>query len=161
MYVDARSFLEDERGGFRAYEALESLTDWQLEVPVAAAGGWSGRDLMGHILTAQEVALASARELAVGEQSLAMDRFEAAWDADPGAGDAINEEELVRYRAMPLADLRARFRVVAVELRGCLAEVPEARWIQDAAHQEHFQGELTAHYEAHAKDLEAILAAAS
>ena len=50
MYLDALSFLEDERDGFRAYEALDALTDEELDRPVEAAGGWSGRDLMGHIV---------------------------------------------------------------------------------------------------------------
>ena len=54
MYTDALSFLEDERDTFRAYEALDALTDEQLDIPVEAAGGWSGRDLMGHIVHGQE-----------------------------------------------------------------------------------------------------------
>ena len=69
MYLDALSFLEDERDGFRAYEALDALTDEQLDEPVEAAGGWSGRDLMGHIILWQEAALTTAKELAVNETS--------------------------------------------------------------------------------------------
>ena len=41
MYLDALSFLEDERDAFRAYEALDALTDNSSEAPVEAAGGWS------------------------------------------------------------------------------------------------------------------------
>lgn len=160
MYSDALSFLEDERDTFRAYEALDALSDEQLDILVEAAHGWSGRDLMGHILTGQEVALATAKELAVGEQSPTMDRAEAEWNAGPGAGDAINEAALVQYRAMPMADLRARFTTTGGELRGYLTVVPESRWIKHAAHQEYFFGELTEHYEEHTKDLEAILEAA-
>jgi hypothetical protein len=161
MYTDALSFLEDERDTFRAYEALEALTDEQLDIPVAAAGGWSGRDLMGHIAHGQEVALASAKELAMGEQSPTMDRFEADWNAGPGAGDAINEEALVRYRAMSMTELRARFKDVGGELRGYLTVVPESRWIKHPTHQEYFFGELTEHYEEHEKELAAILEAVS
>ena len=73
MYLDALSFLEDERDAFRAYEALDSLTDEQLDAPVEGAGGWSGRDLMGHMIVWQEAALATAKELAVGERSATMD----------------------------------------------------------------------------------------
>ena len=47
MYLDALSFLEDERETFRPFEALLDLSDEQLDQPVEAAGGWSGRDLMG------------------------------------------------------------------------------------------------------------------
>jgi hypothetical protein len=157
MYSDALSFLEDERETFRAYEALDALTDEQLDIPVEAAGGWSGRDLMGHIVTWQEVALATAKELAVNEKSAAMERTEADWSA--GAGDRINEEALARFRAMPMADVRARFREVAGELRGYLTVVPESRWIKHATNQEYFFGETTEHYEEHEKELLAILQA--
>ena len=100
MYLDALSFLEDERDTFRAYEALLDLSDDQLDVPVEAANGWSGRDLMGHILVWQEAALASAKELAVNEQSPTQDRLNAEWDV-PGAGDRMNQESLDRFRALP------------------------------------------------------------
>jgi hypothetical protein len=159
MYLDALSYLEDERDTYRPFEALLELSDAQLEVPVAAAGGWSGRDLMGHILHGQEAALASAKELAVGETSPTLDRMEAAWASGPEAGDRINAEALERYGAMPLADLRARFREVAGDLRGYLTVVPESRWIKHAAHQEYFFGETTEHYEEHQKELAAILEA--
>jgi hypothetical protein len=160
MYSDALSFLEDERDTFRQYEALDALSDQQLDTPVEAAGGWSGRDLMGHIVTWQEAALATAKELSVGEQSPTMDRLEAAWDAGPGAGDALNREALLRFRGLPLDEVRALFRNTAGELRGYLTVVPESRWIKHAAHQEYFFGELIEHYEEHAKELAAILEAA-
>jgi hypothetical protein len=155
MYTDALSFLEDERDTFRAYEALDALTDEQLDIPVATAGGWSGRDLMGHITLAQEDALASAKELAIGESSPTLDRMEAVWAA--GAGDQLNDEGLARFRSMPIDEVRARFRTVSGELRGYLTVVPESRWIKHATHQEYFFGELTEHYEEHEKELKAIL----
>lgn len=159
MYIDALSFLEDERDAYKAYEALLELTDEQLGVEVDAAHGWSGRDLMGHILLWQEAALEAAKELAVKEQSESMARIEAAW-ASEDAGAAINAEAIERYRRMPMDELRARFREVAGELRGYLTVVPEARWIKHAAHQEYFFGETTEHYADHEADLQAILAAA-
>jgi hypothetical protein len=159
MYTDALSFLEDERETFRAFEALDALSDAQLEVPVEAAGGWSGRDLMAHLVTGLEGALAVAKELAVGETSPAMARFEAAWNAGPDAGDVINAEAIASFRALPLDEVRARFRDAGGELRGYLTVVPESRWIKHPSHQEYFLGELTVHYEEHAKDLVAILEA--
>lgn len=158
MYLDALSFLEDERDAFRAYEALDSLSDEQLDRPVEAAGGWSGRDLMGHMVVWQEAALASAKELAMGERSPTMERLDAEWEV-PGAGDAINEEALARFRAMPIAEVRDRFRKVSGELRGYLTVVPEARWIKNAHHQEYFFGETTEHYQEHLPQLRAILEA--
>ncbi len=157
MYFDALSFLEDEREGFRAYEALLELTDEQLDRPVEAAGGWSGRDLMGHIVLWQQAALATAKELAVNEGSPSLERIEAQWAA---GGDEMNAEGLVRFRAMPIDEVRSVFRTTAGELRGYLTVVPESRWIKHAAHQEYFFGETMEHYEDHAKELAAILAAA-
>ena len=159
MYLDALSFLEDERDAFRAYEALDSLTDEQLDAPVEGAGGWSGRDLMGHMIVWQEAALDAAKELAVGERSATMDRLEAEWDAAPDAGDRMNAAATERFRAMPLDEVRALFRTVAGELRGYLTVVPESRWIKHASHQEWFFGETIEHYEEHAKELDAILGA--
>ncbi len=69
MYPDALSFLEDERDGWRAFEALDELTDDQLSVPLEGAHGWSGRDLMAHVTAPLELCLTVARELAVNESS--------------------------------------------------------------------------------------------
>ena len=160
MYFDALSFLEDERDTFRAYEALDALSDEQLDIPIEAAGGWSGRDLMGHIVTWQEAALATAKELAVGEQSPTMERLEAQWKAGPEAGDQMNAEARARFRAMTIDEVRALFKTTGGELRGYLTVVPESRWIKHAAHQEYFFGDLTEHYEEHSKELAAILDAA-
>ncbi|HTC86578.1 MAG TPA: hypothetical protein VK656_07725, partial [Candidatus Acidoferrum sp.] len=60
MYLDALEFLEEERDAFRPFEALDDLSDEQLQVPLAGAHGWSGRDLMGHLTGGLEVALAAA-----------------------------------------------------------------------------------------------------
>jgi hypothetical protein len=160
MYLDALSFLEDERDAFRPYEALDALTDEQLDQPVEEAHGWSGRDLMGHLLDGQETALAAAKELAVGERSPALDRFNAAWDETPDAGDRINAEAISRFRAMPISEVRERFRVSAGELRGYLTVVPESRWVKHATHMAFFLGETLDHYTDHEADLAAILEAA-
>src|SRR5262245_50199070 len=119
MYFDALSFLEDERETFRAYEALDALSDEQLDVPVEAANGWSGRDLMGHIVLWQEAALTTAKELAVSETSRTKDWLDAEWDK-PGVGDRMNAEGVERFRALPMAEVRRLFRETAGELRGYL-----------------------------------------
>ena len=160
MYLDALSFLEDERDTYRPFEALLELTDEQLEVPVTAAGGWSGRDLMGHLVHGQEVALAAAKELAVGERSPTLDHVDAEWDATPDAGDRINAEAIARFRALPITEVRDRFRTVAGELRGYLTVVPESRWIKHPTHMYFFFGETLDHYDDHESDLRAILEAA-
>ena len=157
MYLDALSFLEDERDGFRPYEALLELTDEQLERRVEAAGGWSGRDLMGHIVLWQEAALATARDLAMGETSPTMERIEAAWAA---GGDTMNADGRARFRAMPMDEVRAAFRTTAGELRGYLTVVPESRWVKHPTHMSWFLGETIDHYAEHLVALDAILEAA-
>jgi hypothetical protein len=157
MYFDALSFLEDERDAWRPYEGLFTLTPAQLELPVAGPDRWSGRDLLGHLVFWQERALAVARELAVGETSASRLRGEAEWDA---RGDAINDDALAAWRALPLDELLDRARTVAGELRGHLTVVPEARWLKNGEVQAFFASETIDHYADHAVDLAVILAAA-
>jgi hypothetical protein len=157
MYLDAMSFLEDERDSWRAYEALDELTDEQLEQPVEAAHGWSGRDLMAHLLQWQEYSLQAARELAIDETAPSMAQLDADWEA---RGDAINDDFLAATRKLPVADVRARFRSVAGELRGYLTVIPESRWIKHAGNQRFFYEETLEHYDDHREELAAILAAA-
>ena len=139
MYLDALSFLEDERDGWRAVEALDELTDEQLAVPLEGAHGWSGRDLMAHLVAWLDVALAVARELAVNESSPAKVQADADWDA---RGDEINEEIRMAWLALPMDEVRQRFRTVPGELRGYLTVVPESRWLKNAEYEEFFLTEI-------------------
>lgn len=157
MYLDAMSFLEDERDGWRPFEALDTLTDEQLDQPVDGAHGWSGRDLMAHLLQWQEYALNAARQLAVGEDAPSIAQADADWEAQ---GDALNDDYVAATRELPIADVRERFRTVAGELRGYLTVVPESRWIKHAEHQRFFHEETLEHYDDHRPELAAILAAA-
>lgn len=157
MYLDAMSFLEDEREAWRPYEALDALTDEQLSVPVDGAHGWSGRDLMGHMAAWQEVALSMARDLAVGETSPSKERADAEWEA---RGDAVNDDLLAAWAALPMDEVRRRFRTASGELRGYLTVVPESRWVKHPTHMEDFVGETLEHYEEHLPELGAILQAA-
>ena len=159
MYVDSLSFLEDERDAWAPYEALSQLSDEQLEQPVAGAHGWSGRDLMGHLVTWQLLSLDVARELALGDRSVSHERADADWEAR--GGEAVNAEALADWRARPIDEVRQEFARVAGELRGFLTVVPEIRWLKNADQQRFFYEETTEHYEDHRADLEAILAAAT
>ena len=158
MYLDALSFLEDERDAWRPFEALLELTDEQLETPVSSAHGWSGRDLMAHLAAWQLVALDIAKELAMGESSLTATRVDADWEARGEV--AVNADIQAQWADRPLADVRDEFRQVGGELRGFLTVVPESRWIKNAAFQKTFIEETLDHYDEHQADLEAILAAA-
>jgi len=157
MYLNAMEFLEEEREAWRPYEALDGLTDEQLDAPIGGAHGWTGRDLMAHLAAWQAYALETARELAVNEVSATKERLDREWDE---RGDAINLDIQVEWRALPLDEVRKRFRTIPGELRGHLTVVPEARWIKHADHLRYFIDETIDHYAEHQADLEAILEAA-
>ena len=158
MYLDAMEYLEEERDGWAPFEALADLSDEQLSRPVPAAHGWSGRDLMGHLLAWQEVALDMARELAVNETSPSRARMDAAWDSR--GGDAINADLSAAWAGRPIEEVRERFRTVPGELRGYLTVVPETRWLKHPTNLKSFHDDMTAHYADHRADLAAILDAA-
>lgn len=157
MYLNALEFLEEEREAWRPYEALDGLTDEQLEVPIDEAHEWSGRDLISHLVAWQDYALAVARELAVGETSPTKARLDEEWAS---RGDAVNLDIQVEWRALPMDEVRRRFREIPGELRGYLTVVPEARWVKHADHLRYFLDETIEHYAEHVADLEAILDAA-
>jgi hypothetical protein len=157
MYLDAMEFLEEERDAWAPYEALAGLTDAQLTAPVGSAHGWSGRDLMAHLLAWQGVALEAAQELAVSETSDRFARMDAEWAA---RGDGVNDDLAAAWGARPLEELRATFATQPGELRGFLTVVPETRWLKHAENLKTFYEETTEHYEDHLDDLRAILAAA-
>ena len=157
MYLNALEFLEEEREAWRPYEALDGLTDEQLDQPIDAAHDWSGRDLIAHLVGWQESALAVAKELAVNEKSAAQEQADRDWEA---RGDAINDEIQAEWRAMSLDEVRRRLREVPGDLRGYLTVVPESRWIKHADNLRFFYDETIDHYAEHAADLEAILDAA-
>lgn len=157
MYLDALSFLDDERDAWRPYEALDDLTDEQLARPLAEAHGWSGRDLIAHLVAWQEHALAVARELAVNPTSPTKAQGDADWAE---RGDAINDEINATWAALPMDEVRRRLRTVPGELRGYLTVVPETRWVKDPDHLQFFLDETVDHYADHTADLAAVLAAA-
>ncbi|HEX8939312.1 MAG TPA: maleylpyruvate isomerase N-terminal domain-containing protein [Candidatus Limnocylindrales bacterium] len=156
MYLDGLSFLEEERDTWRPFEALAGLPDPVLERPVPAAHGWSGRDLMAHLLVWLEFALQAARELAVGEASRTIDAVSAEWRSD---GDAMNARLLAEQAGRPTAELRRRFEELPGELRGYLTVVPETRWVKHPEHLRFFLAQTTEHYAEHEADLEAVLGA--
>lgn len=155
LYLNALEFLEEEREAFRPFEALDGLSDEQLSRPIERAHGWSGRDLMAHIVAWIEYGIEVAKELAVNESSPTKERMDRDWDER--SGDVINAEIQSSWRALPIAEVRRRFREWPGELRGYLTVVPETRWVKHADNLEFFLDETTEHYADHLADLEAIL----
>jgi hypothetical protein len=157
MYLDAMEFLEEERDAWRPYEALAGLTDEQLERAIEDAHGWSGRDLIAHMLAWQGIALEAAKELAVNVTSPTLARVDAQWETK---GDAFNDEIQAEWGALPMSELRERLATQPGDLRGYLTVVPETRWVKHADHLKAFHDDTIAHYEEHVPDLSAVLAAA-
>lgn len=154
MYVNALEFLEAEREGWRPFEALDGLTDAQLNAEIDGAHGWTGRDLVSHLVAWQASATEVAKELAIGPESPTKARLDAEWAA---RGDPINDDIQMEWRALPMAEVRRRLRTVPGELRRELALAPEARWLRHANYLRFFLDETIDHYADHVADLEAVL----
>jgi hypothetical protein len=157
MYLNALEFLEEEREAWRPFEALADVPDEHMDRAAEDAHGWSARDLIGHLVAWQEWALATARELAVGDRSPTKEHLDTEWER---RGDAMNADIQTEWRALPLGEVRRRLREVPGELRGYLTVVPETRWVKNDDYLRYFLDETIEHYAEHAPDLEAILAAA-
>ena len=154
MYLNALEFLEEERESWRPFEALGGLTDAQLDAEIDGAHGWTGRDLISHLVAWQASATEVAQELALGPESRTKARLDAEWAA---RGDPINDDIQMEWRALPMAEVRRRLRTMPGELRGYLTVVPEARWIKHADYLRFFLDETIDHYADHVADLEAVL----
>jgi len=156
MYFDALEFLEEEREGWRPFEALADVPDADVDVPVSAAHDWTARDLMGHLSAWQAYALQVAKELAVGETSATKQQLDEEWAR---RGDAMNLDIQADWRALPIDEVRHRFRETPGELRGYLTVVPEIRWLKNGDVLRYFLDETIDHYAEHRADLDAILGA--
>jgi hypothetical protein len=156
--IPASSLIEEERAAWRPFEALDGLSDEQLDEPVAAAHDWSGRDLIGHVVAWLGDAVDAAHELADHDTSEARARSERSFAT---RGDEINTEIQASWRDLPLAEVRRRLRAVPDELRRGLMAVPDHRWRANDEDRRFFRVYTIGHYDEHVADLEAILAAAA
>ncbi len=160
MYMAALEFLEDERNSWRPYESLGRLSDDQLRRTTDANSpghGWSGRDLLVHMLAWRQISLDVARDLALGETSATWRRVTDAWN---DGSDALNARLFDEWRDVPIEEIRRRSEALPGELRGYLTVVPETRWIKNAEMQGFFAENTLEHDEEHLPDLQAILALA-
>jgi hypothetical protein len=166
MYLDALSFLEEEREAWRPFERLVELGDEELgrdavaaedadDAPADPMHGWSGRDLMVHLTAWQERILQVARELALGDASPTIERSAAEWD-EQGA-EAVNAGITAAGRALTSAEVRHRFASIPGEMRGYLTVVPESRWVKHPQRMEFIIESTIDHYEAHIEELAALL----
>jgi hypothetical protein len=157
MDAAARAFLEEERAAWRPFEALDQLTDAELDAPIAAAHGWSGRDVIAHVVAWLDDAIEAARELDAGRGGEARERSRAVFAA---RGDEINAEIQATWSDIPIAEVRTRARSVLRELRALLASLPAARWSDSPDDVRFFHVYTVEHYAEHVADVEAIVMAA-
>jgi hypothetical protein len=109
---------------------------------------------MAHLASWQEICLAVAKDLAVGETSPALERATSEWEAGE---DAMNARLVSSWAELPLDEARRRFRDTPGELRGYLTVVPEARWIKHPGHLQFFLECTLDHYAEHEAELAEIL----
>jgi len=158
MYMQALEFLEDERDSWRPFEALGALSDGALERAAAIdspAHGWSGRDLITHMVAWREYALAVARDLALNEHSETQRRLDEEWDRV--GQEAVNARLFAEWSDLTTAEVRHRLETIPGELRGYLTVVPETRWIKNAEVQRTFVESTLEHDDQHRADLAYIL----
>ncbi len=152
--LDAATFLAGEREAWRPYEALMTLSDATLERPAEGAHGWSGRDLMAHLVGWHDVTLAIVRGLAAHDTTT-LDSY---YEISDATVDAMNADTIASWRELPLAEVRRRFESVPAALREALRAAPPETWLGDERGHQWMLWNTLEHYEGHAADLAAILA---
>ena len=159
MYLDSLEFLEEERDAWAPVRGARRPDRRAARGPVADAHGWTGRQLMAHLVAWQENALAVATELAVNETSPTKARVRRRLGRARRRGRSTPRSTRPGRRCRWPRSASGS-RTIPGQLRGYLTVVPETRWLKHADHQTFFHDETTAHYEEHRADLDAILAAA-
>ncbi len=109
---------------------LAGISVEELEEPATIGGGeWSAKDLVGHLTTWEEIALASIDEWERGERPAIEATFAQA------GGDALNADEVARKSIVPAPEVLRRFDEVherlATTLRGLAAQSWEQRATYD------------------------------
>lgn len=154
----ATALLAEEAEAFRPFGALDQLNDAALDIPIAAAHDWSGRDLIAHLVGWLGDAIEVANELAAHDASEARERSRTEFAA---RGDDINAEIQATWRDLPLAEVRRRFRDVPEALLLAVSAVPASHWAADPENLAFIHAYTIEHYEDHLDDLAAILDAAA
>jgi hypothetical protein len=118
--TQAQATAELERLDRQYQELLTSLVDADWERPGTIGGGdWSLRDLVGHIM--------SWEELALGTISAAETDRPPPWPK--GDIDEINREMVARQGQLPLEELRQRSTKTHAQLIQIISELPAATWV--------------------------------
>jgi uncharacterized protein (TIGR03083 family) len=111
-------------GSHREVHALlAGISPDQLEAPATIGDGeWSAKDLVGHLTTWEEIALAAIDEWRAGERPAIEDTFAM------GGGDALNADEVARKSTRTAPELLEAFDEVHGWLRERLRGVTPEEW---------------------------------
>jgi hypothetical protein len=120
--LEAIDTLEE---GHRAVSALlERLTDERTVAPgTIGGGGWSAKDLLGHLASWEGHGLRAVREWRRGERPWVEDVFRS-----PNEVDRVNAEAAAATRAMPLEEVRGTAERTHRALIETIASMTDEEW---------------------------------
>ena len=118
-----------DRGHHEVHALLAGISPDELEEPATIGGGeWSAKDLVGHLTTWEEIALATIDQWRAGERPAIEETFAG------GGSDALNDDEVARKSVRSVAELLRRFDEVHEQLRAALLAVDPQEWEQGASY---------------------------
>ncbi len=107
-------------------------------------GGWSPKDVMGHMTTWEDAVAANLKALLAGKEYI-----------KPYSDfNAYNDQELARKRKLSLADVKKRFEQSHRELLKLLESLPEDYFQPGSKTATLIANETFKHYAGHAKDMQ-------
>ena len=111
------------RGHRQVHALLAGIPLDELEEPATIGGGeWSAKDLIGHVTTWEEIALATIEEWRAGEDPAILATF-----AVDGT-DELNADEVARKSGTPLREQLTRFDDVLARLVAVLRDFDDGDW---------------------------------
>ena len=111
------------RGHREVHALLAGISMEELEEPATIGGGeWSANDLVGHLITWEEIALETVEEWRAGEDPGILATFAA------DGTDQLNADEVARRSGVPFQEQLGRFDDVNGRLEEVLRSFSEQEW---------------------------------
>jgi hypothetical protein len=111
------------RGHRHVQALLAGISLDELEEPATIGGGeWSAKDLIGHVTSWEEIALATVEEWRAGEDPAILATFAA------DGTDRLNADEVARKSGTPLRGQLARFDAIHGRLAAVLHGFDDGEW---------------------------------
>ena len=123
MMTPAEAVETLARGHRDVHVLLAGISLEELEEPATIGGGeWSATDLIGHVTTWEEIALATVEEWRAGEGLAILRTFAA------DGTDELNADEVARKSETPLREQLARFDEIHDRLAAVLHSFDDGEW---------------------------------